>query len=191
MEFIKTDIEGVIIIEPKIFGDKRGYFCETFKKELFDQHIKNFNIVQENESMSGFGVLRGLHIQQPPYCQAKLVSVAVGKVIDVAVDVRTDSLTFGKYVAVELSDLNKRRFFIPRGFAHGFVVLSQTAIFQYKVDNIYSKESEAGVMFNDPQIGIDWSVAPADMLLSDKDLLHPALNKNNFFTTEEYNRNPL
>lgn len=178
-----------MIIEPKVIGDQRGYFCETFKKELFEEHAGKVNFVQENESSSSKGVLRGLHIQRPPYTQAKLVSVALGKVFDVAVDVRTDSPTFGKYVMVELSDENKRRFWIPRGFLHGFVVLSERAIFQYKVDNVYSKESEQGIIYNDPSTNIDWQTKPAEMLLSEKDLLLPNLNKNDFYTTKQYAEN--
>jgi len=189
MNFIKTEIEGLIIIEPKVLGDSRGYFCETFKKELFEQNAGKVNFVQENESMSSYGVLRGLHLQRPPYTQAKLVSVPLGKVIDVAVDVRTDSPTFGKYVAVELSDENKRRFWIPRGFLHGFVVLSEKAIFQYKVDNVYNKESEQGIIFSDPSIGVDWKLPKEKMLLSDKDLVLPQLKKENFYTTKEYGTN--
>ena len=189
MNFIKTEIEGLLIIEPKVIGDSRGYFCETFKKELFEQNAGKVNFVQENESMSSFGVLRGLHLQRPPYTQAKLVSVPLGKVIDVAVDVRTDSPTFGKYLAVELSEENKRRFWIPRGFLHGFVVLSEKAIFQYKVDNVYSKESEQGIIYNDPTIAIDWKVDAKEMLLSDKDLVLPHLKKEDYYTTSEYERN--
>lgn len=189
MNFVKTEIEGLLIIEPKVIGDSRGYFCETFKKDLFEQEAGKVNFVQENESSSSYGVLRGLHIQKPPYTQAKLVSVALGKVLDVAVDVRTDSPTFGKYVMVELSDENKRRFWIPRGFLHGFVVLSEKAIFQYKVDNVYSKASEQGIIYNDPSINIDWKVDKSQMLLSDKDLVLPTLKKEDYYTTQEYAQN--
>ena len=189
MNFIKTEIEGLLIIEPKVIGDSRGYFCETFKKELFESQAGKVNFVQENESMSSFGVLRGLHLQRPPYTQAKLVSVPLGKVIDVAVDVRVDSSTFGKYVAVELSDENNRRFWIPRGFLHGFVVLSEKTIFQYKVDNVYNKDSEQGIIFSDPLIGVDWKIEKEKMLLSDKDLVLPTLKKENFYTSEQYNKN--
>ena len=189
MEFKQLSIHGLWVIEPKVFGDKRGYFCETFKKELFEQNIGKVNFIQENESSSSYGVLRGLHIQRPPYTQAKLVSVAVGKVLDVAVDVRTDSPTFGKYEIVELSDENHRRFFIPRGFVHGFVVLSEKAIFQYKVDNVYNKESEQGVIFNDKTIGIDWQIPASQMVLSEKDLAQKVLDKNDFYTTQQYSQN--
>ncbi|MCQ2975594.1 MAG: dTDP-4-dehydrorhamnose 3,5-epimerase [Bacteroidales bacterium] len=189
MNFIKLKIEGLFIIEPKVIGDERGYFCETFKKDLFEQNIGKINFVQENESMSSFGVLRGLHLQKPPYTQAKLVSVPLGKVLDVAVDVRTDSPTFGKYEIVELSDQNKRRFFIPRGFAHGFVVLSDKAIFQYKVDNVYNKDSEQGIIYNDSTINVDWQIPFEKMLLSPKDLAQKPLNKDLFYTTQQYNEN--
>lgn len=189
MEFKKLSIQGLWIIEPKVLGDNRGYFCETFKKELFEQNIGKINFVQENESSSSFGVLRGLHLQRPPYTQAKLVSVAVGTVLDVAVDVRTDSPTFGKYEIVELSDQNKRRFFIPRGFLHGFVVLSEKAIFQYKVDNIYVKDSEQGIIYNDKTINVDWKISEKEMVLSDKDLKLTTLNKNDFYTTQQYQAN--
>ena len=189
MEFKQLSIPGLWVIEPKVFGDKRGYFCETFKKELFEQNIGKVNFIQENESSSSFGVLRGLHIQRPPYTQAKLVSVALGKVLDVAVDVRTDSPTFGKYEIVELSDENHRRFFIPRGFLHGFVVLSEKAIFQYKVDNVYNKDSEQGIIYNDPTINIDWQIDPKDMIFSEKDLKLNKLNKNDFYTTQQYSQN--
>ncbi len=189
MKFNKLSISGLWIIEPQVFGDNRGYFCETFKKELFEQNIGKVTFVQENESSSSYGVLRGLHLQRPPYTQAKLVSVALGKVLDVAVDVRTDSPTFGKYEIVELSDQNKRRFFIPRGFLHGFVVLSEKAIFQYKVDNIYNKDSEQGIIYNDPTINVDWQIEPNKMVFSEKDLKLKTLNKQDFYTTNQYQTN--
>ena len=189
MTFTQLSISGLWVIEPKVFGDNRGYFCETFKKELFEQHIGNVNFLQENESSSSYGVLRGLHLQRPPYTQAKLVSVALGRVLDVAVDVRTDSPTFGKYEIVELSDENHRRFFIPRGFLHGFVVLSQTAIFQYKVDNVYNKDSEQGIIYNDQTINIDWQIDSKDMVLSEKDIKLNTLSKQDFYTTQQYSQN--
>lgn len=170
MEYIKTDISGVWIIQPKVYNDARGYFMESFKKEEFEQHVGVVNFIQDNESSSTKGVLRGLHYQKAPYSQAKLVRVIKGKVLDVAVDIRKESATFGKYIAVELSDENKRQFFIPRGFAHGFLVLSDEAIFTYKVDNVYSPAHERGICFDDPQIGIEWGdVAGGGLIFSDKD----------------------
>ncbi len=176
MSVIKTDIEGVVIIEPKIFGDHRGYFFESFNAERFRQEIGfDVDFVQDNESFSSYGVLRGLHYQMPPYAQSKLVRVVKGRVLDVAVDIRRSSPTFGKYVAVELSEDNHRQFFLPRGMAHGFVVLSQQAIFQYKCDNYYHPEAEGAIAWNDPQIGIEWGIAPEDIILSEKDSHHPML----------------
>ena len=175
MDIIKTDIEGILIIEPKIFGDSRGYFCETWKKETYEQVGIACDFVQDNESKSCFGVLRGLHWQAAPYTQAKLVRVITGAVLDVAVDIRKNSLTYGKYVAVELSGENKRQLFIPRGFAHGFAVLSQAAIFAYKCDRIYAPAYERGLRFDDPAIGIDWKVKPDKWILSPKDENNPIL----------------
>lgn len=169
MTFIPTDIEGVFIIEPRVFQDPRGYFFESFKQEEFAKHIPSVHFVQDNESKSSYGVLRGLHFQKGQYSQAKLVRVIKGCVYDVAVDCRKDSPTFGKYVGVELSEDNKRQFFIPRGFAHGFVVLSQEAIFTYKVDNIYAPQSECTLMWNDPTVGIEWPLDTQQLLLSEKD----------------------
>lgn len=169
MDYVKTSIDGVWILEPRVFNDSRGYFMETWKKEEFDTHIGEINFVQDNESKSSFGVLRGLHYQKAEFSQAKLVRVLKGKVLDVAVDLRKSSQTFGKYVSVELSDENKRQFFIPRGFAHGFVVLSKEAIFTYKVDNIYTPAQEASIKYNDSFIHVDWPIAEEQMLLSEKD----------------------
>ncbi|MGL5319084.1 MAG: dTDP-4-dehydrorhamnose 3,5-epimerase [Bacteroidales bacterium] len=169
MKFTQTEIDGVWIIEPAKFGDTRGYFMEAFKKDLFEQHIGKVSFIQDNESKSGFGVLRGLHYQEGEFSQAKLVRVVSGKVLDVAVDLRKDSPTYGKHVEVELSDENARQLFIPRGFAHGFVVLSETAVFTYKVDNIYAPQAERTVRFNDPQLSIDWRISDAEMKLSEKD----------------------
>ena len=169
MNYIHTEIEGVWIIEPKVFNDARGYFMEAFKEGEFRANIGNVHFVQDNESKSSFGVLRGLHYQKGEYSQAKLVRVIKGKVLDVAVDLRQSSPTFGKYVSVELSEENKRQFFIPRGFAHGFLVLSEEAIFTYKVDNGYAPEAEASIRFNDETVGIDWPVAESQLLLSEKD----------------------
>lgn len=171
MEFIKQPIDGVWVIKPKRFGDARGYFCETFKLSEFEAHVGHVSFVQDNESVSRHGVLRGLHFQKGEFSQAKLVRVSRGAVLDVAVDLRGSSPTFGKHVAVELSADNGLQLYIPRGFAHGFVVLSDVAQFQYKVDNVYAPQSEATLMFNDPSLGIDWRVDPAEMLLSDKDKL--------------------
>jgi dTDP-4-dehydrorhamnose 3,5-epimerase len=169
MNYVKTSIDGVWILEPRVFNDSRGYFMETWKKEEFDTHIGEINFVQDNESKSSFGVLRGLHYQKAEFSQAKLVRVLKGKVLDVAVDLRKSSQTFGKYASVELSDENKRQFFIPRGFAHGFVVLSKEAIFTYKVDNIYTPAQEASIKYNDSFIHVDWPIAEEQMLLSEKD----------------------
>ena len=170
MNVIKTDIEGVVIVEPDVFGDARGYFFEAFKKEEFESHIgKKVDFIQDNESKSAFGVLRGLHYQKGEYSQAKLVRVIKGRVFDVAVDLRKSSPTFGKYVSIELTEDNKRQFFIPRGFAHGFLVLSEEAIFTYKVDNAYTPSAEESIRFDDPQINVDWPVAPEQILLSEKD----------------------
>jgi len=169
MNFIKTEIEGVVIVEPKIFKDERGYFFESYNEAEFVKNGITNRFIQDNQSKSCYGVVRGLHCQLGEYAQAKLVRVLKGKVLDVAVDVRKGSSTFGKYVAVELSDENQRQLFIPRGFLHGFSVLSEEAIFAYKVDNVYSKESEFGVAYNDPQIGVDWKVAPDKVITSEKD----------------------
>lgn len=170
MEFKELDIKGVWLIEPKRFGDARGYFCETFKLSEFESHIGKVEFVQDNESLSTRGVLRGLHFQRGEWSQAKLVRVSQGRVLDVAVDLRGGSPTYGQHVAVELSRDNGRQMFIPRGFAHGFVVLSDEAQFQYKVDNVYAPQSEATLRFDDPALGIDWPIAKEEMRLSEKDL---------------------
>lgn len=170
MNFIKTDIEGVWIIEPRRFGDSRGYFMESFKKSEFEANVGAVDFVQDNESFSTKGVLRGLHFQKGEFSQAKLVRVSQGTVVDVAVDLRGGSPTYGRHVAVELSQENARQLFIPRGFAHGFVVLSETAQFQYKVDNVYAPQSEATLRFDDPALGIDWRLPYSELLLSEKDL---------------------
>ncbi len=169
MNYIETSIAGVWIIEPKVFGDARGYFFESWKKEEFEQNIGRITFVQDNESRSSYGVLRGLHYQKGEYAQAKLVRVIKGSVLDVAVDIRKSSPTFGQYVAVELSEQNKRQLFIPRGFAHGFLVLSDDAIFTYKVDNIYAPQAEASILWNDKDINIEWPIDVAHILTSDKD----------------------
>ncbi len=169
MNFIKTEIEGLTIIEPKVFGDSRGYFFESFNQKQFEENIGVVNFVQDNESRSSYGVLRGLHFQKPPFNQAKLVRCIEGEVLDVAVDLRKDSPTYGKYISVILSDENKRQFFVPRGFAHGFVVLSKSAIFSYKVDNWYAPDHDSGIAWNDPNLNIDWHIDHKDVLLSEKD----------------------
>ena len=171
MEVIKTEIDGVVIIEPRIFKDDRGYFYESFSQREFEEKVCRTTFVQDNQSKSSYGVLRGLHFQKPPYCQSKLVRCIKGAVLDVAVDVRKGSPTFGKYVAVELTEENHRQFFVPRGFAHGFAVLSDEAVFQYKCDNFYNKESEGSVAWNDPELGIDWRIPFDKVLLSEKDKL--------------------
>ncbi|GAF02041.1 dTDP-4-dehydrorhamnose 3,5-epimerase [Saccharicrinis fermentans] len=169
MQFIKTEIDGLVIIEPKVFGDPRGYFFESFNQKRFQENVREIEFVQDNESRSSYGVLRGLHFQKPPFDQAKLVRCIEGKVLDVAVDIRKGSPTFGKHISVELSDENKRQFFVPRGFAHGFVVLSKSAIFQYKVDNWYAPDYDAGIAWNDKELGIDWKMSYESILLSEKD----------------------
>ena len=170
MEYIKTEIDGVWIIQPKVFNDARGYFFEAWKKEEFEQHVGRVDFIQDNESKSSYGVLRGLHYQKGDSSQAKLVRVIKGRVVDVAVDIRRNSPTFGKYVMVELSDENKRQFFIPRGFAHGFLVLRDEAVFTYKVDNPYAPQSEASIRFDDPDLAIQWPIDANDVLTSAKDL---------------------
>ena len=181
MKFIKTQIPEVVIIEPKVFGDDRGYFMETFREDLFEKNIRKIHFIQDNESKSKKGVLRGLHYQLPPFAQSKLVRVIKGKVLDVAVDIRKGSLTFGKYVAVELSEENKRQLFIPRGFAHGFLVTSDEAIFAYKVDNYYAPEYDRGIRFDDPNININWNFPKEQILVSDKDKNAPFLKDAEVF----------
>ena len=170
MDYIKTEIDGVWIIQPKVFNDARGYFFEAWKKEEFEQHVGRVDFIQDNESKSSYGVLRGLHYQKGDFSQAKLVRVIKGRVVGVAVDIRRNSPTFGKHVMVELSDENKRQFFIPRGFAHGFLVLSDEAVFTYKVDNPYAPQSEASIRFDDPDLAIQWPIDANDVLTSAKDL---------------------
>ena len=172
MNVIKTDIEGVVIIEPRIFGDPRGYFFESFSQRDFDAQVRTVRFVQDNESRSCYGVLRGLHFQKPPFTQSKLVRVISGTVLDVAVDIRKGSPTFGKHVAVELSGENHLQFFVPRGFAHGFSVLSDEAVFQYKCDNFYAPQSEGALAWDDPDLGIDWRLPSGSVILSEKDR-HP------------------
>ncbi|MDF1762579.1 dTDP-4-dehydrorhamnose 3,5-epimerase [uncultured Cycloclasticus sp.] len=174
MEFIKQFIPDVIVVEPRVHGDERGYFMETFRQDLFEEAVGyTVNFVQDNESKSSKGVLRGLHFQLAPHAQSKLVRVIDGSVLDVAVDIRVGSPTFGQHVAVELSGENKRQMFVPRGFAHGFVVLSDTATFAYKVDNYYSPDCDRGLAFDDPQLNIDWRLSSEQLMLSDKDTKQP------------------
>ena len=170
MEYIETEIKGVLIVEPKVFDDQRGYFFEAWKKEEFQRHAGPVEFVQDNESKSSYGVLRGLHYQKGDASQAKLVRVIKGRVLDVAVDLRKDSSTFGHHVMVELSDTNKRQLFIPRGFAHGFLVLSDEAIFTYKVDNVYAPAAEASIRFDDPDLAIQWPIDMSKVVTSAKDL---------------------
>ena len=181
MEFKKTAIEGVYIIEPRVFNDARGYFFEAWKQEEFNAHIGQVNFIQDNESKSSRGVLRGMKKKKGEFSQAKLVRVIKGRVLDVAVDIRKSSPTFGQHVMVELSEDNKRQFFIPRGFAHGFLVLSEEAIFTYKVDNVYAPQAEAGIRWNDPALNIDWPIAPREVLTSEKDLKQPLLSEAECF----------
>ena len=181
MDYIKTEIEGVYVIEPKVFKDARGYFMEAWKQSEFEANIGKINFIQDNESKSSFGVLRGLHYQKGEYSQSKLVRVIKGRVLDVAVDIRKSSPTFGKHVMVELSEDNKRQFFIPRGFAHGFLVLSDEAIFTYKVDNPYAPQAEAGIRWNDPALAIEWPIDPAQVLTSEKDLKQPLMKDAEVF----------
>ena len=175
MKVIDTSIEGAYIIEPRIFSDSRGYFFESYNQKDFDEKIGPVRFVQDNESYSSYGVLRGLHFQKPPFAQSKLVRVISGRVLDVAVDIRKGSPTYGQHVAVELSGENHRQFFIPKGFAHGFVVLSETALFQYKCDNLYAPQSEGAIAWDDPALAIDWRILADRILLSDKDRHHPLL----------------
>lgn len=181
MQYIETEIKGVWLLEPTVINDSRGYFMETYRQEDFDEHIGRTVFVQDNESQSSRGVVRGLHYQKGEWSQAKLVRVLSGKVLDVAVDLRRSSATFGKYIAVELSAENKRQLFIPRGFAHGFAVLSHTAQFAYKVDNKYMPSAEASVRFDDPEIGIEWPFAKDEMLLSPKDMAAVSLAEADTF----------
>lgn len=175
MEVIKTDIEGVVIIEPRIFKDARGYFFEIYSQREFEEKVGKVDFCQDNESMSSYGVMRGLHFQRPPFTQSKLVRCVKGRVLDVAVDIRKGSPTYGKHVAVELSEDNHRQFFIPKGFAHGFAVLSDVAVFQYKCDNFYHPEADGGISILDDSLGIDWRIPTDKAILSEKDTKHVML----------------
>lgn len=186
MNVIKTDIPEVLIFEPKVFGDSRGYFMESFREDQIKQHIGNVNFVQDNESFSQYGVLRGLHFQLPPFTQSKLVRVIEGEVLDVAVDIRVGSPTYGKHVAVRLSSENKRQLWVPQGFAHGFIVLSKTALFSYKCDNYYSPEYDGGIRWDDPLIGIDWVIPLNEIQLSTKDMQQPMLSDIQSFNYDSF-----
>ena len=175
MNVIHTALEGVVIIEPRIFKDARGYFFESFSQKEFDEKVMPIRFVQDNESMSSYGVMRGLHYQKMPYTQSKLVRCVKGAVLDVAVDIRYGSPTFGQHVAVELTEGNHRQFFIPRGFAHGFAVLTETAVMTYKCDNFYAPQADAGIQLRDESLGIDWRIPVAEAILSEKDLKQPFL----------------
>lgn len=175
MNIISTHIPGVVIIEPRLFKDDRGYFFESFSERDFNTQVREVKFVQDNESMSSYGVMRGLHFQRPPYTQSKLVRCVKGAVLDVAVDIRKGSPTYGQHVAVELTEENHRQFFVPRGFAHGFAVLSETAIFQYKCDNFYHPEADGGISILDDSLGIDWHIPTDHAILSEKDTKHPLL----------------
>lgn len=186
MEVIKTSIEGVVIIEPRIFKDARGYFFESFSQQEFEEKVGKVQFVLDNESMSSYGVMRGLHFQRPPYTQSKLVRCVKGGVLDIAVDIRKGSPTYGQHVAVELSEDNHRQFFIPQGFAHGFAVLSGTAVFQYKCDNFYHPEADGGISILDESLGLDWRIPTEKAILSEKDTKHPLLKE--FETPFVYNK---
>lgn len=175
MKIVRTNIEGPLILEPRIFHDQRGYFFESYSKKVFDEEVMPIDFVQDNESCSSYGVIRGLHFQRPPFCQAKLVRCVKGAVLDVAVDIRKGSPTFGMHVAVELTEDNHRQFFIPRGFAHGFAVLSDTAVFQYKCDEFYHPETDGGISIIDDSLGIDWRIPTEHAILSEKDTRHEVL----------------
>lgn len=187
MEVIQTSIDGVVILEPKVFRDARGYFFESFSQREFEENVRKINFVQDNESMSSYGVMRGLHFQRPPFTQSKLVRCVKGRVLDVAVDIRKGSPTYGQHVAVELSEWNHRQFFVPRGFAHGFSVLSKVAVFQYKCDNFYAPEADGGISIKDETLGIDWQIPMEEAILSEKDIKHACLK--NFDSPFDYNMN--
>ena len=189
MEIVKTAIEGLLIIKPRVFEDARGYFFESFSQREFEEKVGKVNFVQDNESMSSYGVMRGLHFQRPPYTQSKLVRCVKGAVLDVAVDIRKESPTYGQHVAVELSEQNHLQFFIPHGFAHGFSVLSETAVFQYKCDNFYAPQADGGISILDKSLGIDWRIPVENAILSEKDTKHQLLK--DFDSPFEYNVEPL
>jgi dTDP-4-dehydrorhamnose 3,5-epimerase len=181
MIFEQTELEGAFLIKPKVFGDNRGYFCETFRQDLFENSISKIKFVQDNESKSSFGVVRGLHYQSEKFAQSKLIRVISGRILDVIVDIRKNSNTFGKHIVIELNDDNKHQLFVPKGFAHGFSVLSQEAIINYKCDEIYNPQAERGILYNDKQLGINWGVSDDKIILSDKDLKLPSFEKAEYF----------
>ena len=187
MEVIQTSIDGVVILEPKVFRDARGYFFESFSQREFEENVRKINFVQDNESMSSYGVIRGLHFQRPPFTQSKLVRCVKGRVLDVVVDIRKGSPTYGQHVAVELSEWNHRQFFVPRGFAHGFSVLSEIAVFQYKCDNFYIPEADGGISIKDETLGINWQIPVEKAILSEKDIRHGCLK--DFDSPFAYNMN--
>ena len=187
MKVIKTAIDGLVIIEPRVFKDARGYFLESFSRREFEKQVRAINFVQDNESMSSYGVMRGLHFQRPPFAQSKLVRCVKGRVLDVEVDIRKGSPTYGRHVSVELGEDNHRQFFIPRGFAHGFAVLSDTAVFQYKCDNFYAPEADGGISIKDGELGINWQIPVENAVLSEKDIKHPCLK--DFDSPFDYNMN--
>lgn len=187
MEVIQTSIDGVVILEPKVFRDARGYFFESFSQREFEENVRKINFVQDNESMSSYGVIRGLHFQRPPFTQSKLVRCVKGRVLDVVVDIRKGSPTYGQHVAVELSEWNHRQFFVPRGFAHGFSVLSEIAVFQYKCDNFYIPEADGGISIKDETLGINWLIPVEKAILSEKDIRHGCLK--DFDSPFDYNMN--
>ena len=187
MEVIQTSIDGVVILEPKVFRDARGYFFESFSQREFEEKIRKIDFVQDNESMSSYGVIRGLHFQRPPFTQSKLVRCVKGRVLDVAVDIRKGSPTYGQHVAVELSEWNHRQFFVPRGFAHGFSVLSEIAVFQYKCDTSYTPEADGGISIKDETLGINWQIPVEKAILSEKDVRHGCLK--DFNSPFDYNIN--
>ena len=186
MKVIATQIPEVLIFEPDVFGDHRGYFFESFRQDIFGKYVGNVPFVQDNQSKSGFGVLRGLHFQRPPFTQAKLVQCLQGEVLDIAVDIRDGSPTFGKHVAVRLSEANHQQLYIPRGFAHGFAVLSDIAVFSYKCDNYYNPDADGGLAWNDPEINIDWILLSDDIKLSEKDKNQPYLSQITYFDYENF-----
>lgn len=190
MEVIKTAIDGLMIIQPNVFNDARGYFFESFSQREFEEKVRRIKFVQDNESMSSYGVMRGLHFQAPPFTQSKLVRCVKGRVLDVAVDIRKGSPTYGQHVAVELTEDNHRQFFVPRGFAHGFAVLSETAIFQYKCDNFYAPQVDGGVSIMDDSLGIDWHIPIDKAILSEKDMKHALLKDFDSPFTIEMNLYP-
>jgi len=191
MEFVKTSIEDVVEIKPKVFGDERGYFYESFRYDLFEENIGKLKFVQHNVSKSSYGVLRGLHFQTPPFTQSKLVTALVGQVLDVAVDIRIGSPTYGQHVSVILDSEKKNQLWVPQGFAHGFIVLGETAVFSYMVDNYYAPDYDSGIMWNDPNLNIDWVVPKSEIKLSAKDLSQTGFELANCFTFEKFERSKL